>query len=236
MSKLYGEHAVRALLNTQHTEDACIYVEQSKQKNYRSLLNTAEKLGISIRRLPHLNDLFPQVRHQGIGATFKFQFATLMDLDYSTPLKLLMLDRIQDPHNFGACMRSASAFDVNAVIIPQRGHAPINEIVHQVSCGGSLITPIIQVSNLSQTVSELKDKHVWFIASCERADQSMSDISNDTSLCLIMGSEGEGLKQKLFEACDFKVSIKTSPQLPTLNVSVATGILLHEMANHHSNK
>ena len=82
MSKLYGEHAVRALLNTHHTEDACIFVEQSKQKNYHNLFSKAEKLGISIRRVPHLNDLFPQVRHQGIGATFKFQFGSLMDLNH----------------------------------------------------------------------------------------------------------------------------------------------------------
>ena len=231
MSKLYGEHAVTALLGSSHAVDACIYIESSKQTAYQSILKQARSQHTDVKIIPSLNDLFPKARHQGIGATFQFQFGSLQQLDFASPLRLLMLDRIQDPHNFGACMRSAAAFGVDAVITPQRGQAPINEIVHQVSCGGSLIVPIIQVNNLSQTISELKDQRVWFIASCERADQEISDIAKDSSLCLVMGSEGEGLKQKLFEACDYRVSIKTSPKLPTLNVSVATGILLHELAN-----
>ena len=147
----------------------------------------------------------------------------------SSSSRLLMLDRVQDPHNLGACLRSAAAFGVDAVIMPQRSSAPINDTVHQVSCGGSIIVPLVFVNNLSQCISELKDQGIWFVATTEHATQTIVDVPLNRNLCLLMGSEGEGVKQKLLEVCDYKVCIKTSKWLPTLNVSVATGVLLHAM-------
>jgi len=229
MSKLYGDHAVNALLNSEHAESAEICVEASKQSEYKKIIKYAKDRGISVNVLKSLSEMFPKARHQGIGASFRFKYAELAQLDYNKTLRLLMLDRLQDPHNFGACMRSAAAFGVDAVIVPQRGQAPITEVVHQVSCGGSLIVPIVQVNNLSQAVSELKDKGIWFVATSEYADEGFEKLPLTRSLCLVMGSEGEGLKQKLLESCDYKVVIDTPGKLSTLNVSVATGILLHAL-------
>ena len=105
----------------------------------------------------------------------------------------------------------------------------MTETVHQVSCGGSVIVPIIRVNNLNQCISELQDQNVWFIATAEHAEDQLSDIDLDRKICIVMGSEGLGVKHKVQDACDYKVAIKTSHQLSTLNVSVATGIILHEL-------
>lgn len=229
MAKLYGEHAVSALLMSEHMEITELYVETNRQSDYSVFIKSARERRVQVSIVKLLSNIFPNVRHQGVGASFNFSYAKLNNLDFNKPLRLLMLDRVQDPHNFGACMRSAAAFGVDAAIVPQRGQSPINEVVHQVSCGGSLIVPIIQVSNLRQVMTELKDKGLWFVATSEYAEESLTDIPLDRSLCLVMGSEGEGLKRVLLEACDYKVAIETPGKLSTLNVSVATGILLHAM-------
>ena len=141
-----------------------------------------------------------------------------------------MLDRIQDPHNFSACLRSAAAFGIDALIVPQRSATPVNQIVHQISCGGSIIVPIIQVTNLRQAMTELQDKGVWFVATDEHAKCNLVTwLSVPT--CLVMGSEGEGVKQSLKGACDYQIAIRTTQDFSTLNVSVATGVLLSQWFN-----
>lgn len=225
MTSVYGEHAVTVLLKSKTMKNIVVSIEQAKKKQYSHLIPIIQQVS-NIKWVRSLSDQFPKARHQGIAASFDFVFADLSDIAYK---RLLMLDRIQDPHNFGACLRSAAAFGVDAVIVPKREHAPISEVVHQVSCGGSLLIPIVQVGNLNQTMTELQDKGVWFIATDERATQRLSTIDQSLNLCLVMGSEGQGVKKHLKESCDYHVAINTHSQLTTLNVSVATGILLHSL-------
>lgn len=225
MAKLYGEHAVAALLKSDMPVHG-LYIEAGREKVYSSYIQAAKAKKISVNISQKMAKIFPQGRHQGIGAEFDFRFTSLGDIQFNDQSRFLMLDRVQDPHNFGACLRSAAAFGVDAVIIPSRAHAPINEVVHQSSCGGSLIVPIVSVNNLNQAMSEMKDQGVWFIATSEHGSTQMTDMPKDRSLCIVMGSEGEGVRQKLFDGCDYQVKIHTSGQLSTLNVSVATGILL----------
>ncbi len=228
MEKIYGEHATWALLNSKMKVDT-LYVESTKRKDYSDILMLAKSKNIQISVESDLSKHFLKARHQGIGAVFKFEYAELSDIELPSGSRILMLDRVQDPHNFGACMRSAAAFGVSAVIVPTRGQSPINEIVHQASCGGTLLVPVIQAGNLSQIMSEMKDLGIWFVATSEHADTAISDLPQDRTLCLVMGSEGDGVKQKLFDACDYQVMIHTSGLLSTLNVSVATGVLLHAL-------
>jgi 23S rRNA (guanosine2251-2'-O)-methyltransferase len=131
----------------------------------------------------------------------------------------------------GACLRSAAAFGVDALIVPQRSSAPVNQIVHQISCGGSIVVPITQVTNLRQAMTELQDKGVWFAATDEHAEMQLSDLDLSVPTCLVMGSEGEGVKQSLKDACDYQIAIHTTKDFSTLNVSVATGVLLSQWFN-----
>ena len=229
MDTLFGHHAVNALLQANNMLDPTLYIEQSKISLYKDLMQSAKNLKWKIETHKNLNSLFPGKRHQGVAATFKFQWGKLDDVIDKPKLRLLMLDRIQDPHNFGACIRSATAFGVSAIIIPQRDQAPLSETVHKTACGGTMITPIIRATNLNQAITELKDRGVWFIATDELAEQTIHNIDLNRPLCLVMGSEGHGVKHRIKASCDFNVKIETSPKLPTLNVSVATGILLSQL-------
>ncbi|UTC24813.1 23S rRNA (guanosine(2251)-2'-O)-methyltransferase RlmB [Candidatus Comchoanobacter bicostacola] len=227
MHKASGLHVLQALLKTKRFTVVKIEVIKNRKTDFSKELGEAQKLGWSIRYVEQFSD--KQVgRQHGVISYFNFNTLDFKQLDPSSS-RLLMLDRVQDPHNLGACLRSAAAFGVDAVIMPQRSSAPINDIVHQVSCGGSIIVPLVFVNNLSQSVSELKDLGIWFVATTEHATQTIADVPLNRNLCLLMGSEGEGVRQKLLEVCDYKVCIKTSKWLPTLNVSVATGVLLHAM-------
>lgn len=223
MSSVYGENSVVTLLSKSRMKNIKVYIEVAKKREYAHLMPLLEGRVVWVKSL---SDKFPKARHQGIAADFEFAYADINDVSHH---RLLMLDRIQDPHNFGACLRSAAAFSVDAVIVPKRDHAPISEVVHQVSCGGSLLVPIVQVGNLSQALSELKDKGVWFIATDEHANGKIVDIDSTLDLCLVMGSEGHGVKKRLKELCDYQVAIQTSEAFKTLNVSVATGILLQQL-------
>ena len=112
----------------------------------------------------------------------------------------------------------------------------MTEVVHQVSSGGSMTVPIVKVGNLKQAMSEMRDLGYWFMATDEHATSHMTDIDVSGRIALVMGSEGEGVRQGVVDACDYKVSIPTSSRLSTLNVSVATGVLLSQLfIMKHSN-
>lgn len=229
MDILFGSHAVEALLKAENMQKQKLYVEHAQKSQYKQIIQKASSLKWPIEYSKDLNSLFSGKRHQGIAASFQFKWGEISDVVHKPDATLLMLDRIQDPHNFGACLRSAAAFGVDAIIIPKRGGCPLTDTVHQVSCGGSVIVPIIQVNNLNQIISELKDQGVWFIATDEHATSAINQIDTSGKKCLVMGSEGLGVKQSIKDACDYKVAIPTSKQLSTLNVSVATGILLYSL-------
>ena len=200
----------------------------ARQREFQSELQQAKALGC----INVVKDLKDQgARQYGIVSHFEFGFMPMQALEAPSMRRLLMLDRIQDPHNFGACLRSAAAFGIDALIVPQRSAAPVNQIVHQISCGGSIIVPIIQVTNLRQAMTELQDKGVWFVATDEHAKMQFSDLDLSVPTCLVMGSEGEGVKQSLKGACDYQIAIRTTQDFSTLNVSVATGVLLSQWFN-----
>ena len=200
MQSASGIHILSALLKSKRFKVSEIEVLKARQKDFGPELAQAKQMGWPIRVVNQISQ--SGARQHGIVTHFNFQWGEVAQLKDMGAKRLLMLDRIQDPHNFGAILRSAAAFDIDAVIVPQRNSAPLNDIVHQTACGGSIWVPIIQVANLRQTASELKDQGFWFVATDEHASQSFSDLDCQLSLCLVMGSEGEGVKQSLKEACE----------------------------------
>ncbi len=230
MHQASGIHVLKALLSENRFRVHKIEVMQQRRAEYESYLSKAKAKGWTINVVKSLKDT--SARQYGIVSYFDFKFEDTSYINSAIHKKILMLDRLQDPHNFGACMRSAAAFGVDAVIVPQRSSAPVNQIVHQISCGGSVIVPIIQVQNLRQEMSELKDKGFWFVATDERAATDFSALDHTMPLCLVMGSEGEGVKQSIKDSCDYQVAIQTVDHFSTLNVSVATGVLLSQWYSH----
>ena len=141
---------------------------------------------------------------------------------------ILVLDCIQDPHNFGACLRSADGAGVDAVIIPKDKSVSVTAAVITVSCGGAENVPIVQITNLARTLKVLQDNGVWLVGTTDHATQTLYETDLKGGIAIVMGAEGKGMRRLTEEACDFLVNIPMKGKVECLNVSVATGICLYE--------
>ena len=144
------------------------------------------------------------------------------------PPFLLILDCIQDPHNLGACLRSADAAGVHAVVAPRDRAVSLTDTVRKVACGAAEHVPFVTVTNLARTLEQLKELGLWLVGTVDDAKQSLYDIDLSGALALVMGAEGKGLRRLTRECCDFLVHIPMAGSVECLNVSVATGVCLFE--------
>jgi 23S rRNA (guanosine2251-2'-O)-methyltransferase len=141
---------------------------------------------------------------------------------------LLALDGVQDPHNLGACLRTADACGVLAVIVPKDRAASLNATARKVAAGAAETTPVVPVTNLSRTLALLKEAEVWIAGADAAASQPASSVDLTGSCCVVLGAEGAGLRELTRRHCDWLVSLPSLGAVESLNVSVATGMLLYE--------
>lgn len=149
---------------------------------------------------------------------------------------ILILDGIQDPHNLGACLRTADAAGVHAVIAPKDRAVSITETVRHIARGGAESVPFIQVTNLARTMKKLQEANVWLVGTADQADQSIYDVDLTGPLGLVMGFEGRGIRRLTRERCDFLASIPMAGKVECLNVSVAAGVCLFEAVRQRAAK
>ena len=143
---------------------------------------------------------------------------------------ILILDGIQDPHNLGACLRSANGAGVHAVIIPKDRAAPVTDTAVSISCGGASHTPIFRVTNLARTMDELKKREIWIAGTSDhKGTKNLYETDLTGPLALVMGSEEKGMRRLTLDKCDFLLSIPMAGFVECLNVSVATGVSLFEI-------
>ena len=172
-------------------------------------------------------------RHQGIIAEIIPKEAlTESDLwilldNLSHPPFVLILDNVTDPHNVGACLRSAEAFGVDIVIAPESKACGLTPVVRKVSSGSSERIPFVQVVNLARVLEKLKSRGIWLSGLDGEATQTLAKADFKGALGIIMGAEGEGIRRLTKEHCDFLIKIPMTGQIESLNVSVATGIVLY---------
>lgn len=153
-------------------------------------------------------------------------FEVMDKLDH--PPFLLLLDNVQDPHNLGACLRSADGAGVDAVIVPKDRSVMLTETVRLIACGAAESVPFVQVTNLARTMDELRSRNIWLVGTADEAERSIYETDLKGPLGIVMGSEGSGLRRLTREKCDFLVSLPMHGKVESLNVSVATGICLYE--------
>lgn len=232
---LAGFHAVVARMR--HAPDSIreIYIEASrKDKRMQSLVDQAEKNKIRIHpvSVERLDGLAKGVRHQGVVALAEHkQLAVNIDdvLDViEGPAHLLILDGVTDPHNLGACLRTADAAGVHAVIAPKDKAVGINATVQRVACGAADTVPYIMVTNLARTMRQLKERDVWLIGTDDQASGTFHDVDATRSIAWVMGAEGEGMRRLTRETCDELVRIPMQGSVESLNVSVASAVCLFE--------
>ncbi len=181
-----------------------------------------------------LDAMVPGVRHQGVVARCVAQrplneddLIALLEVVQDPPF-LIVLEGVQDPHNLGACLRSAEAAGVHAVIAPRDRAVGITPVVRKVASGAAEVVPFVQVTNLARTLRLLKERGVWLVGTTDRAPQSLYEANLTGPLALLMGTEGRGLRRLTAESCDFLVHIPMQGTIESLNVSVAAGICLFE--------
>lgn len=144
-------------------------------------------------------------------------------------LLLLILDSIQDPHNLGACLRTADAAGVDAVVAPKDRAVSLTPTVIEIASGGADNIPFIQVTNLARTIDDLKEKGVWFVGTSDQAEKSLYELDLTGSIALVLGAEGKGVRRLIMEKCDFLAQIPMMGKVECLNVSVACGVSLFEI-------
>lgn len=152
------------------------------------------------------------------------------------PPFLLILDHVQDPHNLGACLRTADGAGVNAVIVAKDRSARITETVRTVACGAAETIPLVQVTNLARLLDQLKDHNIWVVGTADQAEKTLYEADLQGPIAIVMGSEGKGLRRLTAEKCDFLVSLPMHGKVESLNVSVATGICLYEVVRRRRTK
>ncbi|MDE4007549.1 23S rRNA (guanosine(2251)-2'-O)-methyltransferase RlmB, partial [Glaesserella parasuis] len=142
---------------------------------------------------------------------------------------LLILDGVTDPHNLGACLRTADTAGVDAVIVPKDKSAQLTSTARKVACGAAETVPLIRVTNLARTMRELQERNIWIVGTAGEATESLYQVKLTGSIALVMGAEGDGMRRLTREHCDQLVSIPMAGSVSSLNVSVATGVCLFEI-------
>jgi 23S rRNA (guanosine2251-2'-O)-methyltransferase len=236
MHYIYGINSVTEALKARGR--AFQWVGMAKERNdirLQRLIEDCRRLSIPVRFMQRteLDHMAGTAAHQGVVAvTGAKQYNDLNDVIEAKRGKyslLVVLDGVEDPHNLGAIMRTADAAGANGVIIPERRAASVTGTVTKASAGASEHLPIARVTNIARTVEELKDSNVWTVGLDERGKQIYDEIDYNMDCALVLGAEGKGLHDLVKKKCDFLVSIPMLGKVPSLNVSVAGGIVLYEI-------
>lgn len=230
-----GINAVAAALEA--GQDLAEVLIDGKAKNPRlaEIGSAAKSAGIALRFVP-LDQIERQAagaRHQGVIA--RVQSTRIYDerdleglIEAAAKPLLLILDGVQDPHNLGACLRSAAAAGATAVIVPKDRAATLTPTARKVAAGGAERVPLVRVTNLARCMKDLQDAGIWIVGLAGEAEASLYSVDLKGPMAIAMGGEGEGLRRLTREHCDYLAKIPMASGMESLNVSVAAGISLFE--------
>lgn len=234
---IFGIHSIEAALNNDPANIVELYIESdSHNARLKELSERAREIGIKphARAKDALDKMTGGARHQGAVARYRAppprsegDLSALVENAGNGAL-LLVLDGITDPHNLGACLRSAEAAGVTAVIVPKDRAAGITPTVRKASSGAADRVPFFAVTNLARTLKAIKQQGVWLVGLAGDADKDLYSIDLKGNIALVVGSEGEGMRRLTRESCDFVARIPMRGSVESLNVSVATGVVLFE--------
>lgn len=235
---VYGLHAIRAVIERAPERLLELWIAEARDDvRSRELTERAHAVGIKVQSATadSLAKLVGPVAHQGAVAAVRplkpwdehELIANLSQMAVGVPL-LLVLDGITDPHNLGACLRTADAAGVQAVILPKDRSAVVDGVVRKVAAGAAEFVPVVSVINLARALDLVKEQGIWVVGTDGEAQQTLYSADLNRPLALVLGAEGGGMRRLTRERCDFVVRIPMSGQMESLNVSVAAGVVLFE--------
>lgn len=235
-----GFHAVSAALENAAARPTEVLVAEHRQdERTRKVVALARAAGVPVqaRSKSDLDLLAPELRHQGVLAAMPamaFTGEDALDVPATSDKIVLVLDGVQDPHNLGACLRTAEAAGVHAVVIPKDRAAGLTPVARKVAAGAAERVPVITVTNLARALERLKERGYWLTGLAGEATESIYDVDLTGPLALVLGAEGEGLRRLTKEHCDRLVKIPMKGQIESLNVSVAAAICMYEAVRQRS--
>lgn len=236
MSRLFGSHAVRDVLEGHPGAVRCLLHARVPDAEASRVIELARSLGVTVREAPAAELQARAGSRGGTSIAADIVVATPPSLDRLEPTgTLVALDQVTDPHNLGAILRSSAAFGVRAVIVPKDHAAPLNDAAIRASAGAAALVPVVRVTNLARALGELHDLGFWGCAlAASDATTIWQTALADLPLVLALGAEGTGLRPLVRRACQIAVTIPTSGPIRSLNVSVAAGIALAEIARQRA--
>lgn len=236
LEKIYGLHAVEALLRHHPKRVKQVWLAEGRgDPRAQVLIELAAQVRVSVGQCERREmDAWVEGVHQGVVAEVspsqvwgEAMLDELLDRAEGPPL-LLVLDGVTDPHNLGACLRTADAAGALAVIVPKDKSATLNATVRKVACGAAEVIPLVAVTNLARTLEKLQQKGLWIVGTAGEAEQSLYEQDLTGPIVLVMGAEGRGMRRLTREHCDYLVRLPMAGSVSSLNVSVATGVCLFE--------
>ena len=231
--KIYGKNVLYEALNSNHKIFE-VFLRDDVYKSDFSFVERLKKRNIKIHILDkhNMNQMFEGL-NQGYGANVEnlYEYAIEDIINKEKKQFILILDKLNDPNNLGAIIRSCDAFSVDAIIIPKKNSVGITDTVVKISTGAIFYVPIINVSNINQAIEKLKKNNFWVIGTDASATQSVYDVKNDCNLALVIGSEGYGISPLVAKNCDYLIKIPMSGHVNSLNASVSAGIMISALVN-----
>lgn len=240
-----GHHAVNAVLEINPERAIALWVcINPNNESQAAIIEQVQQLGLPVHPLDKqgLAKRVDSEYSQGVALEARPKHdggdkeldSFVRKLEGQTPL-LLILDHVQDPHNFGACLRTADAAGAHAVVVAKDNASPMTPVVQKVASGAAETMPIFRVTNIARTMESLKEHGIWMIGTSDKATHSLFEEKLTAGVAIVMGAEGKGLRQLTEKTCDSLVSLPMAGTVvSSLNVSVATGICLYEVVRQRS--
>ena len=244
MNYIYGINSVAEALKARGRTFAWVGVAKERHDlRLQRLIEECRKQGVPVRFVgrDELDRMAGNNGHQGVVAvTSAKQYNDLDDVIAASRggahSLIVVLDGVEDPHNLGAILRTADAAGANGVVIPERRAAGVTAAVTKASAGASEHLPVAKVTNIARTLEDLKSKNIWTVGLDERGKQSYDSVDYNMDCAVVLGAEGKGLHDLVAKKCDFLVSIPMLGKVPSLNVSVAAGVVLYEVVRQRRKK
>ena len=244
LEKIYGIHAVEALLRHHPKRVKQVWLAEGRSDpRVQTLITLADESRVPVGNAERREmDVWVEGVHQGVVADVspsqvwgEAMLNELLDRTEGAPL-ILVLDGVTDPHNLGACLRTADAAGALAVIVPKDKSATLTPTVRKVACGAAEVIPLVAVTNLAATLKKLQQRGLWIVGTAGEAEQELYEQDMTGPTILIMGAEGKGMRRLTREHCDYLVRLPMAGSVSSLNVSVATGVCLFEAMRQRSVK
>lgn len=233
---IVGKNPVIEALKSGRSVNKVMISEGINHKTQRQLEQASKAAGTIVQKVPKNKlDQLTEDNHQGVAAyVAAYQYASLDDLlnranERNEAPFLIILDGLEDPHNLGSIMRTADATGAHGIIIPKRRSVGLTATVAKTSAGAIEYVPIVRVTNISDTIDELKAENIWVVGTEADSQEDYRTLDGETAIALVIGSEGKGMSRLVRDKCDWTIKLPMRGKVSSLNASVATSLLLYEI-------